>query len=156
MPTNYLIKRGFTVVCLDRISNEVLRIIIIAISQALPKLDSLWSSQFYDLSRLIIASRLRKPLQVENFFYSRVETNLLISTLRKTKKYEELTRLQQYQYDSVKFTSQSISTFGVFFLQSNDVPIMLKETGSDDKHINYNIKTLTGIAMRSTCNVFCK
>ena len=84
------------------------------------------------------------------------ETNLLTNAVRKAKKYEDLIRLQQHQFDSVKFISLSISTLGVFSLQSNDFLIMLKEIGFDDKHINYITRTLTGIAIRSTYYVFCK
>ena len=74
------------------------------------------------------------------------ETNLLTNAVRKAKKYEDLIRLQQHQFDSVKFISLSISTLGVFSLQSNDFLIMLKEIGFDDKHINYITRTLTSIA----------
>ena len=84
------------------------------------------------------------------------ETNLLTNAVRKAKKYADLIRLQQHQFDSVKFISLSISTLGVFSLQSNDFLIMLKEIGFDDKHINYITRTLTGVAIRSTYHVFCK
>ena len=84
------------------------------------------------------------------------ETNMLTNAVRKAKKYEDLIRLQQHQFDSVKFISLSISTLGVFSLQSNDFLIMLKEIGFDDKHINYITRTLTGIAIQSTYYVFCK
>ena len=84
------------------------------------------------------------------------ETNLLTNAVRKAKKNEDLIRLQQHQFDSVKFISLSISTLGVFSLQSNDFLIMLKEIGFDDKHINYITRTLKGIAIRSTYYVFCK
>ena len=73
------------------------------------------------------------------------ETNL--NTSRKTRKYEDMIRLQQNQFDSVKFISLSISTLGVFSNQSSDFLNMLKETGFDEKHIKYIIKTLTDIAI---------
>ena len=84
------------------------------------------------------------------------EANLLTSAVRKAKKFEDLIRLQQPQFDSVKFISLSISTLGVFSLQSNDFLVMLKEIGFDDKHINYIKRTLTGIAIRSIYYLFCK
>ena len=84
------------------------------------------------------------------------ETNLLTNAVRKAKKYEGLIRLQQHQFDIVKFISLSISTLGLFSLQSNDFLIMLKEIGFEDKHINYITRTLTGITIRSTYYVFCK
>ena len=84
------------------------------------------------------------------------EANLLNNAIRKTKKYEDLVKRQNYQYDSVKFISLSICTLGVFSLHSTDFLNMLKETGFDDKHVNYIIKTLTIIAIRTTYYVFCK
>ena len=84
------------------------------------------------------------------------ETNLLTNASRKTRKYEDLIRLQQNQFDCVKFISLSISTLGVFSNQSSDFLNMLKETGFDEKHIKYVIKTLTDIAIRTTYYVFCK
>ena len=84
------------------------------------------------------------------------EANLLNNAIRKTKKYEDLVKRQNHQYDSVKFISLSISTLGVFSLHSTDFLNMLKETGFDDKHVNYIIKTLTIIAIRTTYYVFCK
>ena len=84
------------------------------------------------------------------------ETNMLTNAVRKAKMYADLIRLQQRQFDSVKFISLSISTLGVFSLPSNDFLIMLKEIGFDEKHINYITRTLTGIAIRSTYYVFCK
>ena len=65
-------------------------------------------------------------------------------------------RKQQYQFDNVKFISLTISTLGVFSLQSNDFLITLKEIGFDDKDINYITRTLSGIAIRSIYYVFCK
>ena len=72
------------------------------------------------------------------------------------KKYEDLVKRQKHQYESVKFISLSISTLGVFSLHSTDFLSMLKETGFDDKHVNYIIRTLTIIAIRMTYYVFCK
>ena len=43
-----------------------------------------------------------------------IETNLLTNASRKTRKHEDLIRLQQNQLDNVKFISLSISTLGVF------------------------------------------
>ena len=60
------------------------------------------------------------------------ETNLLTNAVRKAKKYEDFIRLQQHQFDSVKFITLPISTSGVFSLQSNDFLTMLKEIGFDD------------------------
>ena len=84
------------------------------------------------------------------------ETNLLTNASRKTRKYEDLIRLQQNQFDIVKFISLSISTLGVLSNQSSDFLNMFKETGFDKKHIKYIIKTLTDIAIRTTYYVFCK
>ena len=56
-----------------------------------------------------------------------IETNLSTNALRKAKKYEDLIRLQQNQFDSVKFISLSISILGVFSLQSPDFLIMLRD-----------------------------
>ena len=84
------------------------------------------------------------------------ETNLLTNVSRKTRKYENLTRLQQNQFDSAKFISLSISTLEVFSNQSSDFLNLLNEIGFDEKHINYIIKTWTDIAIRTTYYVFCK
>ena len=69
------------------------------------------------------------------------ESNLLNNAIRKTNKYEDLVKHQKHQHDSVKFISLSISTLGVFSLHSTDVLNMLKETGFDEKHVNYIIRT---------------
>ena len=71
-------------------------------------------------------------------------------------KYKDLVIRQQHQYDSVIFISLSISTLGVFSLHSTDFLGMLKEAGFDYKHLNCSIRTLTRIAIRATCYVFCK
>ena len=63
---------------------------------------------------------------------------------------------QKHQYDSVKFISLSISKLGVFSLRSTDFLNMLKETGFDDKRVNYIIRTLKIIAIRTTYYAFCK
>ena len=57
-----------------------------------------------------------------------------------------MSKRQKHQYDSVKFISLSISTLGVFFRHSTDFLSMLKETGFDNKHVNYIIRTLTILA----------
>ena len=84
------------------------------------------------------------------------EANLLNIAIRKTNKYEDLVKRQKNQYGSVKFISLFISTLGVFSLHSTDFLNMLKETGFDDKHVNYIIRTLTIIEIRTTYYVFCK
>ena len=84
------------------------------------------------------------------------EVNLLNNAIRKTNKYEDLAKRQKHQYDSVKFISLSISTLGVFSLHSTDFLNMLKETAFDDKHVNYIIRTLTIIAIRTTYYVLCE
>ena len=84
------------------------------------------------------------------------ETNLLNNAICKTNKYEDLVKRQKHQHDSVKFTSLSISTLGVFSLHSTDSLNMLKETDFDDNHVNYNLRTLPIIAIQTTCYVFCK
>ena len=84
------------------------------------------------------------------------EANLLNNAIRKTNTYEDLVKRQNHQYDSVEFISLFLSTLGVFYLHSTDFLTMLKETAFDDKHVNYIIRTLTIIAIRTTYYVFCK
>ena len=48
------------------------------------------------------------------------ETNLTSSIARKGRKYQDLTRTVQYQYNTVKFINFSTSTLGVLSSNSTD------------------------------------
>ena len=56
----------------------------------------------------------------------------------------------------ISLSMYNISMLAVFPLHSTDFLSMLKETGFDDKHVKYIIRTLTIIAIRTTYYVFCK
>ena len=62
------------------------------------------------------------------------------NAIRKINKYEDLMKSQKHQYDSVKFISLSISTLVVSSIHSANFPNILKETGLDDKQVNYTIR----------------
>ena len=99
-------------------------------------------------ARTEMVSKLRK-LETNSTQLTSVKSVKRENKLEDCNKYEDLMG-RHYQYDSVKFINLSLSTIGVFSLRSADFCNMLQETGFDDKHVNYIIRTLTIIAIRTT------
>ena len=83
------------------------------------------------------------------------DTNINLNAERKKDKYMQLTRDLSSKYRSVNFINLSISSLGVFGKSCNSFIAMCNDLNIDKQNLNYALRKLTAIIIRSTYYIFC-
>ena len=83
-------------------------------------------------------------------------TNINLNAERKKDKYMQLTRDLSSKYHGVKFINLSISSLGIFGKSCNSfMAIMCNDLNIDKQQLNYALRKITAIIIRSSYYIFC-
>ena len=83
------------------------------------------------------------------------ETNINLNAERKKDKYMQLTCDISSKYRSVNFINLSISSLGIFGKSFNSFIAMCNDLNIEKKTLNYALRKITAIIIRSTYYIFC-
>ena len=83
------------------------------------------------------------------------ETNLNSNAERKHEKYHRLTRDLSSDFHNIKFINLSLSALGIFGKSCEPFIDMCKELEFDKHHIDFIVRKLSTIIIRSTYYIFC-
>ena len=83
------------------------------------------------------------------------EANINLHAERKIDKYMQLTRDLSSKYRSVKFINLSISSLGIFGKSCNSFTAMCNDLTIDKQQLNYALRKITAIIIRSSHYIFC-
>jgi len=83
------------------------------------------------------------------------DTNINLNAERKKDKYMQLTRDLSSKYRSVNFINLSISSLGIFGKSCNSFIAMCNDLNIDKQNLNYALRKITAIIIRSTYYIFC-
>ena len=83
------------------------------------------------------------------------ETNLNSNAERKHEKYHRLTRDLSSDFHNIKFINLSVSALGIFGKSCEPFIDMCKELEFDKHHIDFIVRKLSTIIIRSTYYIFC-
>ena len=83
------------------------------------------------------------------------ESNINLNAERKKDKYMQLTRDLSSKYRSVNFINLSIRSLGIFGKSCNYFIAMRNDLNIDKQNLNYVLRKITAIIIRSTYYIFC-
>ena len=83
------------------------------------------------------------------------DTNINLNAERKKDKYMQLTHDPSSKYRSVNFINVSISSLGIFGKSCNSFIAMCNVLNIDKQNLNYALRTITAMIIRSTYYIFC-
>ena len=83
------------------------------------------------------------------------DTNINLNAEKKKDKYMQLTRYLSSKYRSVNFINLSISSLGIFGKSCNSFIAMCNDHNIDKQNLNYALRKITAIIIRSTYYIFC-
>ena len=82
-------------------------------------------------------------------------TNINLNAERKKDKYMQLTRDLSSKYCSINFIKLSISSLGIFGKSCSSFIDMCNDLNIDKQNLNYSLRKITAIIIRSTYFIFC-